>query len=76
MGTKLLIKGTDFSFDLLKGTAVPKEGESIVLTLKGEKEEKLYTVYHVEHIFDFNMSVTFGNTIITLEEVKPKKSGV
>jgi hypothetical protein len=73
MGIKLLIKGTNTPIDLQRVSTVPREGDTVILTLKGEKKEKLYTVWLVEHTFDLNMAVNFGNTVITLEEVKPLK---
>ena len=36
-------------------------------------KEKTYTVYTVEHTFDFNLQLAVGQTLITLEEVKQKK---
>ena len=72
MGIKLKIGKHEI--DLVRGSSVPREGDSLAIILKGEKKEKVYTVYLIEHTFDFNKAVETGNTIITLKEVK--KSGV
>ena len=75
MGTKITIKGKKASIDLPRGATIPREGDSVVLTIKGEKKERIYTVHLVEHTFDFNTVLPIGNTEITLAEVKPKKKG-
>lgn len=68
MGIKLKIGKHEI--DLVRGSSVPREGDSLAITLKGEKKEKTYTVYLIEHTFDFNQAVTLGSTLITLKEVK------
>jgi len=73
MGTKLTIKGKKDIVDLPRGAVIPREGDSVVVTLKGEKKERLCQVYLVEHTFDFNSALPLGNTEITLKEIKPKK---
>lgn len=73
MGTKLTIKGKRDIVDLPRGAVIPREGDSVVVTLKGEKKERLCQVYLVEHTFDFNLALPLGNTEITLKEIKPKK---
>ncbi len=72
MGTKLTIKGKRDGIDLPRGATIPRAGDSVVLTIKGEKKGRIYTVHLVEHTFDFNTVLPIGNTEITLEEVKPK----
>jgi len=73
MGTKLTIKGKKDIIDLPRGAVIPREGDSVVVTLKGEKKERLCQVYLVEHTFDFNSALPLGNTEITLKEIKPNK---
>ena len=70
MGTKIKIKDNDGIIDLARGAAVPRLGDIVHLTLKGTKDEKTYTVYNVEHVFDFNMALAIGNTTVTLEALK------
>ena len=66
MGIKLIVK--DQKIDLPRGAVVPREGDVIAITLRGEKQERLYTVSLVEHIMDFNILST-GITNITLKEI-------
>ncbi len=75
MGTKLTIKGKKNHIDLPRGSIIPREGDSVVVTLKGEKKERICTVHLVEHTFDFNTVLPIGNTEITLTEIKRKKKG-
>jgi hypothetical protein len=69
MGTKILIKGTEEFIDLPRGSAIPREGETIILIRRGQREEKLYSSYLVEHKFDFNSALPISNTLITVEEI-------
>lgn len=68
MGTKLLIKETGELIDLARGSSIPREGEALILTLRGTKEEKLYQIYLVEHKIDFNNQLPITQTVITIEE--------
>lgn len=68
MSTKIVIKETGESIELIRGAQVPREGEILFLTRKGEKEERLYTIYSVEHVFDFNSRMPIGTTTITVVE--------
>ncbi|KKN13482.1 hypothetical protein LCGC14_1005760 [marine sediment metagenome] len=74
MGTKITFKGKSEIIDLPRGAAIPREGDVVRVTKRREKKEKSYTVYLVEHTFDFNLSLPIGSTLITLEEIKNKKS--
>lgn len=73
MGTKLKIKGNNQVIELPRGASIPRDGDVVYITLRGEKDERLYTVDLVEHEFNFNMALPVGQCIITLKEVKPKK---
>lgn len=73
MSTKLQIKGSTDLIELPRGAVVPKEGDILHITPRRSKDEKTYTVYTVEHTFDFNLAFTVGQTLITLEEVKQRK---
>ena len=73
MGTRIRIKGRKDTIDLPRGASIPREGDSVVVTLRGEKKERVCTVYLIEHTYDFNTALPIGTTEITLEEVKPKK---
>jgi len=75
MGTKLTIKGKKAIIDLPRGAVIPREGDSVVITLKGEKKERVCLVHLVEHTFDFNSVLPLGNTEITLAEIKSNKKG-
>ncbi len=75
MGTKLTIKGKKDIIDLPRGAVIPKEGDSVVVTLKGEKKERLYVVHLIEHTYDFNLALPIGSTEITLSQVKRIKKG-
>ncbi len=75
MGTRLIIKGKKGITDLPRGAVIPREGDSVIITLKGEKKERLYLVYLIEHTYDFNLVLPIGNTEITLSEVKRTKKG-
>jgi len=75
MGIKLTIKGKRDNIDLPRGATIPRQGDSVVVTLKGKKKERIYTVHLIEHTFDFNTALPLGSTEITLAEVKPKKKG-
>ena len=75
MGTKLTIKGKKDIIDLPRGVVIPREGDSVVVTLKGEKKERVCLVHLVEHTFDFNLILPLGNTEITLAEIKSNKKG-
>jgi len=74
MGTKLTIKGKRDIIDLPRGAVIPREGDSVVVTLKGEKKERICTVHLIEHTYNFNIALPLGNTEITLKEVKLKGS--
>lgn len=73
MGTKLTIKGKRDVIDLPRGAVIPREGDSVIVTLKGEKKERICTVYLIEHTYNFNTALPLGNTVITLKEIKSKK---
>jgi len=73
MGTKITIKGKKDIIELPRGGVIPREGDSIVITLRGEKKERVCIVHLIEHIYDFNSPLPIGQTTITLEEVKSKK---
>ena len=73
MGTKLKIKGSSQVIELPRGASIPKEGDVVYITIRGEKDEKLYTVDLVEHEYNFNMALPIGTCYITLKEVKAKK---
>ena len=73
MGTKIKIKGSENLVDLPRGASIPKDGDVVLLTLKGEKEEKMYSVYLIEHTYNLNTALPIGTCTITLEELKPKK---
>ncbi len=73
MSAKLKIKGGTDLIELPRGAVIPRESDILHVTARGSKEEKTYTVYTVEHTFDFNSSLPIGQTLITLEEVKPKR---
>ncbi len=72
MGTRLKIK--DQVIELPRGASIPKEGDIIYLILRGQKDEKLYTVDLIEHEYNFNMALPIGSQTITLKEVKQKKA--
>ena len=74
MGTKLQIKGSKDPIDLPRGASIPSGGDVVFLTLKGEKKQKVYTIYLIEHTYDLNTALPIGNCTITLEEVKAEKS--
>ena len=69
MGAKIQIRGTDEFIDVPRGSAIPREGETLVIIRRGQREEKLYVIYSVEHHFDFNSALPINNTIITVEEI-------
>ena len=69
MGAKIQIKGTDQIVDVPRGSAIPKQGETLVIIQKGTQEEVLYQVYLVEHTLDFNNRMGIINTLITVEEL-------
>ncbi len=74
MSTKLKIKGSEKMIELPRGASVPRSEDVVVLTLKGEKKEKLYSIYLIEHQYNMNAPLPVGTCIITLEELKkPKK---
>ena len=75
MGTRLIIKGKKDIIDLPRGAVIPREGDSVVVTLKGEKKERLCLVHLIEHTYDFNSALPIGNTEITLSQVKRVKKG-
>jgi len=75
MGTRLTIKGKKDIIDLPRGAVIPREGDSVVVTLKGEKKERLCLVHLIEHTYDFNSALPIGNTVITLSQVKRTKKG-
>ena len=71
MGAKLTIKGSkNTPTELPRGATVPKEGDVVYITLRGEKTEKAYSVYLIEHTFDFNLALPVGSTLITLSPLK------
>lgn len=74
MGSKIIIKDTNQAIDIQRGMAIPRVGEVMVLKLKGEKEERIYTVYSIEHFLDLNIPIgSTTQTTVTIEEVKAKK---
>lgn len=73
MSTKLQIKGKKEQIDLARGSSTPKEGDILHLILKGEKKERTYIVYTIEHTIDFNSMLPISQTVVTVEEVKAKK---
>ena len=68
MSTKLKIG--DVLVELPRGAPVPKNGDVLYIKLKGDSDEKGYTVDLVEHEFDFNMPVPIGITTITLQPIR------
>lgn len=70
MSTRLKIKGSDSPIDLPRGASIPSGSDVIFLTLRGEKEEKAYTIYLIEHTYNLNTALPIGICTITLEEVK------
>ena len=70
MGTKLKIGKEEI--EMPRGVIIPREGDVIFATLKGQTKEKVYTVDQVEITYNFNMALPIGNTIITLKEPKEK----
>lgn len=74
MSAKIQIKGSTDLIELPRGAVIPREGDILHITPRTSKEEKTYTVYTVEHTFDFNLAFPIGQTLITLEEVKQRKS--
>lgn len=76
MAVKFQIKGTTEELELQRGTTIPQKDDIVFLKLKGEQEEKLYTVYSVQHIIDMSGIYHQSKTVITLESVKNKKGAV
>lgn len=70
MGSKMIVKGTDEEIDLIRGATIPRQGDVLHIILKGQTEQKSYTVYLVEHTFNFGLQMPIGNTLITLEEIQ------
>lgn len=74
MSAKLIVKGSkNTPTELPRGAAIPKEGDVVNIILRGEKKEKAYEVYLIEHNFDFNLALPVGNTLITLVPLKLKE---
>lgn len=74
MAIKLQIFGSKDLHTLQRGATLPNEGDVMRLVLKGEKKEKEYTVYLIEHVIDFNKFQVGSEVIVTLKPLK--KSGV
>ena len=69
MGAKIQIKDTEIKFDVPRGSAIPKEGETLLIIQKGSQEEQLYQIYTIEHTLDMNNRMNIINTLITVEEI-------
>ncbi len=73
MSTKFKIKGSEKMIELPRGASVPRSEDIVSLILKGEKREKLYSVYLIEHSYNMNQLLPVGTCIVTLEELKKQK---
>ena len=70
MGAKIQIKGTEEKTDIPRGSAIPREGETLIIISRGDRVEKLYQIYTIEHTLDLNNRMGIINTLITIEEIK------
>ncbi len=70
MSTKIKIKNSGEEFEVPRGSSVPREGETLVITEKDGITESLYQVYMVEHMMNKNSRMPIINTLITVDEIK------
>ena len=71
MSIKLIIERTKTQIELQRGAPTNiNKGDIMHVTLKGEKEERTYAVFSVEHVIDFNLAHSTSNTMVRLEEVE------
>jgi len=70
MSTKIKILDSDVEFEVQRGMAIPRDNEIFSIRLKGEKDERLYSVHLIEHFIDLNIPITTTRTLVTLKLIE------